>query len=513
MNRRKFLAGLASIPALPLLLQSCDFSAEHHNAAFPFPMHLHSDRARGHLVFESESFPVGNTLTTETLIVGGGVAGLSAAASLPHSDFLLCELSDRLGGTSAASQYKDLTLAQGAHYDLEYPDYYGAEVLQLLERIDVISHQPWKQTWGFKDRQYIIPHESKNHCFDHGTLRSDVLKEGEVKRRFLSLIQEYGGKMPMPTRLIEGEMRALDQLNFLEFLRQHLAIPSDFERGLDYHMLDDWGGTSKQVSALAGIHYFQCRPYYKEVNQLFSPPSGNDYFVKKLAGTVATDQLRLNHLVKRIESVGDRWKATVVDVSNKKLVTVNAKNVIYAGQKHALKHVVPAYGKFFKDHVYAPWLVLNFVLKKPFADFGYWQNEMIVDDISFLGFINSSSQHNTLQDKQVLTAYYCLPPESRKYLADIGKHQNSIVRKTLGYLSAYFGTQLDDRVEAVFLNAMGHAMPIPTPHYLFRNRNLETASSNFAFAGVDHHRLPLLFEAMDSGIEAVKALYETTSLT
>ena len=507
MNRRKFLAGLAAMPALPLLLQSCGSSWMDEGSKLPFPVRLHSDRSRGHLVFESAGFPMGDTVTTETLIVGGGIAGLSAAVSLPHSDFLLCELSDRLGGTSASTQHQDLSLAQGAHYDLEYPDYYGSEVLQLLENIEVITYQPWKQSWGFKDRQYIIPHESKNQCYDHGNIRSDVLEDGLLKDRFLSLMQQYGGKMVMPTRLIDEKYRDLDQISFLDFINQHLAIPSGFERGLDYHMLDDWGGTSKQVSALAGIHYFQCRPYYKEVNQLFSPPSGNDYFVQKLAGALPDTQIKLNHLVKSIERNGLGWKAMVVDVVNQQVVEVRAENLIYAGQKHALKYVMPEYGEFLRNHVYAPWLVLNFVLKQPLEDFGFWQNEMIVEDVSFLGFINSASQFDELQNRQVLTAYYCLPPSSRKYLADIGQHQQAIVQKTLNYLSSYFGMPMENRVEAVYLNAMGHAMPIPVTNYLFKDRNPETASSNFAFAGVDHHRLPLLFEAIDSGLEAVKSLY------
>ncbi|MEL7145437.1 MAG: FAD-dependent oxidoreductase [Bacteroidota bacterium] len=511
MNRRKFLAGLAGIPALPLLLQSCDLWDDREQRKYTFPIQLHSDRAVGHLVFESERFPEGKTFEVETLIVGGGVAGLSAAASLPHDDFLLCELSDRLGGTSAAMQYNDLTLAQGAHYDLEYPSYYGVEVLQLLENVGVIYHQPWKQTWGFREREFIIPHESKNQCFDHGIIRSDVLEEGPEKQRFLSLMQGYSGKMTMPTRYIDPELRELNQMTFIEFLRQKGTVSRNFERGLDYHMLDDWGGTSKQVSALAGIHYFQCRPYYREVNQLFSPPSGNDYFVKKLARSVPENQLLANHLVKRIDYVGDRWQAKVVNTVDRTINKIVAKNVVYAGQKHALKHVSPQFGELFADNVYAPWLVMNFVLDKPLQDFGFWQNEMIVDDISFLGFINSASQHDELQNKQVLTAYYCLPPESRKYLAGIEKQQNTIVRKTIEYLSAYFKTPMESKVEAVFLNAMGHAMPIPTPNYLFQNRNEETAPSGFVFAGVDHHRLPLLFEAIDSGIEAVKSLYPESS--
>ena len=55
------------------------------------------------------------------------------------------------------------------------------------------------------------------------------------------------------------------------------------------------------------------------------------------------------------------------------------------------------------------------------------------------------------------------------------------------------------RPEAAFIHVMGHAMSIPTPHYLF---NTYPEIGNFKFAGADTGRLPLLFEAIDSGIMA-----------
>jgi hypothetical protein len=51
---------------------------------------------------------------------------------------------------------------------------------------------------------------------------------------------------------------------------------------------------------------------------------------------------------------------------------------------------------------------------------------------------------------------------------------------------------------------MGHAMPIPQPGYLFNDANKSRGNSNLAYAGVDNGRLPLLFEAIDSGTIAVK---------
>jgi len=43
---------------------------------------------------------------------------------------------------------------------------------------------------------------------------------------------------------------------------------------------------------------------------------------------------------------------------------------------------------------------------------------------------------------------------------------------------------------------------------LFADKNDNRLHSNMTFAGVDNARLPLLFEAMDSGIQAAKVLGE-----
>ena len=53
---------------------------------------------------------------------------------------------------------------------------------------------------------------------------------------------------------------------------------------------------------------------------------------------------------------------------------------------------------------------------------------------------------------------------------------------------------------------MGHAMPIPQPNYLFDDKNDKRKHQGLVYAGVDNSRLPLLLEAIDSGLEAVKLL-------
>lgn len=500
MKRRKFIQ-LTSLASLPLILKSCDWATD----TPVFGITVHTDIHTGHLIFESRDWPVANSLNTETLIVGGGIAGLAAASQLKGRDFILCELSDNLGGTSSFHTHEGVTFAQGAHYDLAYPANYGEEVLGLLEELDIIEFEPWKKNWTFKDRHHIISSRRESRCYTEGQFREEVLPPSPLYDQFLKLIQEYSGEMKMPTPLIDDTYRELNDQSFLVFLNERLTLTPEFIRGLDYHMLDDWGGTTNEVSALAGIHYFACRPYYKQVVDLFSPPEGNGYFIKKLAAQHKSELLT-RHLVSQIQELDDGFEVTVLDVAQKSIKKINAQNVVYAGQKHALKYIMPSQYPRFENTDYAPWLVLNFVLNNELEDLGYWQNEMLVEDQTFMGFVDSNMQYAEPQETRVLTAYYCLPPSSREDLRNVEANKAVITEKTLGYLNTYFDRDISDMVRHVYVKVMGHAMPVPKSGYLFQDANVDRRHPNLTFAGVDNHRLPLLFEAMDSGIQAVKAL-------
>ncbi|WP_462248352.1 FAD-dependent oxidoreductase [Ekhidna sp.] len=497
MDRRKFIKGtsIAAI-SLPFWLQSCKQWIKGN-----FPVYINSDHGAGHLMMESRQWNKAEGGSTQTIIVGGGLAGISAASRL-GDDFLLFELSNRLGGTSAAKTFDELTFSQGAHYELAYPETYGSEVLQLFEQLDIIKYEPWKKSWTFKDRQHVIPFQRRQQCFEDGKRRKEVIEDGASKDQFYRTLDRYAGTMHLPTRLINEEFRDLNELTFWDFLSYRINTEVSFKRQLDYHMMDDWGGRSDQVSALAGIHYFMCRPYLNQSVDLFSPPQGNQYFLDRIATKVHDEKIKKNHLVSRIEKVGDSYSVEVIDVLSEKVKTYKAENIIYAGQKHALKYVYPKDSGLF-DQQQAPWMVMNFVCEGTPKKYGYWQNEYIGENPAFLGFIDSSVQDQQSQrGKRIITAYYCLQPEDRNYLTTIPDHKEDIAQETLSYISEMLDENLE--IEACHINVMGHAMSIPSPGFLFNDVNDKGA--DLIYAGVDNGRLPLLYEAVDSGIMAALKL-------
>ncbi len=500
MERRKFIKNTALGLSVPFWLTSCDTDILNSNT---FPISVSSLAQSGHLIKKALNLGISKKRQTETLIVGGGLAGIAAAHTLNNKDYLLLELDDRHGGSSSANDYQGVALGRGAHYDLAYPAYYGSEVLKMFEQLEIIEYQGGSDSWSFKDRQHLIPAARRQQCFQDGSFRKSVMSKTAASQKLMELLQPFEGRMIMPTRLTPTELQYLDHMTFDTFLNaQNIDTDPYFRKLIDYQMLDDYGGTSQQVSALAGIHYYTCRPYQKQFIELFSAPEGNQYFVNKIHQQLPSHRILNHHLVYHIEKKGAGYLVDALDIVHNERLQIQTDALIYAGQKHSLPYIAPEIDSPFKENVYAPWMVVNILTKQKPNNFGFWQNEYLDSESGFLGFIDSSVQHQgNLKGLHCLTGYYCLKPEHRSQLLTVEEHKDRIVNETLSYIG--FMIKEPIRPEAAFIHAMGHAMSVPTPHYLF---NAYPEIGNFKFAGADTGRLPLLFEAIDSGIMAARSL-------
>lgn len=504
MNRRDFMkfGALALSPILIKYLNDWTQGTVEND----FEIEILSDAAVGHILRESKDYPKGETLKTDYLIVGGGIAGLSAAYELRKEDFLLCELSDYLGGSSSANAHQDQYFSQGAHYDLAYPKYYGTDLLKTLFDLDVIDYDYKKEQWTFVDKHFLIRPDKESQSFYKGVFRADVLPEGEIKEAFEALLRPFVGKMPMPTESINPEFYYLNELSFKAFLEQHIKMDEAFVQAIDYAMLDDWGATSDVVSALAGVHYYTCRPYFDENPELFSPPQGNAYFAQQFIRKTPQERLLTNRLVKNIEETDTGFRVEVIDVKQKKLLQIETKKVVYAGHKHALKYIYPKGHRLFQKNQYAPWVVVNIVLNKAATEPVYWQNEYLSGEQAFMGFVDSGAQYQPFATRRTLTAYYCLQPAQRNELLAIESLAPSLVEQSIVAIEEVLKQPIRNDIEKVYLKVMGHAMPIPKPHFLLQNPNVNVATTGIAYAGVDAGHLPLFFEAANSGLQAARLL-------
>ncbi len=462
----------------------------------------------GHLIFTKQNFKKGKSLKHDYLIVGGGIAGFAAACSLKDKDFILCELSKDFGGSSGSITIGGNRYAQGAHYDLAYPGYFGQETLGFLENLKITEYNSFTSLWEFRDKQYLINPINETHCLSRGKYRDDVLPDDPAREVFQDLLDPYKNQMKMPTRLITDDYHSLNDISFTNFLNNKLTASQEFLRSIDYNMTDDYGGTASEISALAGIHYYECRPYFYQPVELFSPPQGNYYFIGKMLETLPPERIHTGYLVSRIIKSGEGFNVEIIKVNGPEIINMEVNKIIYAGQKHALKYVFPEDHGLFASNQYAPWLVMNFELDNFSEEHAFWQNEILHENPNLLGFVDSGAQFHKKDDPHIITVYYCFKPAQRLILANINQNKNRIVSQTIRYLSDYFKIDMKRKIQKIYIKVMGHAMPVPRVDYLFSDKNDVRSCKNMVYAGVDNSRLPLLFEALDSGIYAADLVKE-----
>jgi len=499
MNRREFVK-ISSSLTLSSLLASC---REENINEKRYDITFSSDMDAGHLIFKSDHWETNYISKKEFIIVGGGVAGLAAANKIKDKDFLLFELGEKTGGSSSSQSYKGTPFSEGAHYDWSYPSTYGSEVLELLKELKIIHFNPKTNFWNFKDTKYIIK-GTETQSYVSGKYYADYLEDFKEFSQFLAIINPFLGSMLLPTRIISSNLKYLNTLTFQQFLENKGLIASKkFLETLSYLLRDDYGAGVEIISALAGIHYFMCRPYYTQKIELFSPPQGNSYFIEKLQEGISA-KIKTRHVVKKITSTNDSFLVDVINIENQRIDQYSCNKIVYAGQKHALKFILPEQYNLFSQTKYSPWAVMNIILNEPIDIEPVWQNEFPLNTDNFMGFVNSSSQFQ--HRKNVLTCYFCFQPEERNQLPKIKNNLHNFTQNTINTLNTYFDRDLNPLIEKIFIKVMGHAMPIPTVDYLFNEANDKRYYKNITFAGVDNGRLPLLFEAVDSGIMAVKHL-------
>lgn len=511
MNRRYFI----HLSALTVAgLASCGRpTSEGGKLQIGFSTTVYSNRKDGHRIHSSNHWKNTQTRQSNYLIVGGGMAGLSAAYALRKEDFYLCEISENLGGTASSVQWKQTPLCHGAHYDLSYPNYYGTEALQILQEIGVVGYEPLTQRWNFVDTQYLIDDEYEAMSVYQGEEREGVLPNSQAIRDFFEITRPYQGKLMLPSRLIDKSLHHFNQESFLSFLNKNIQLDEASRKAMHYQMIDDFGGGISEVSALAGLYYYLSRPYQEEENpfQLFSPPQGNFYFGEKLLTQIPHNQLLTRHLVSRIVPQKKGFQVEILDLAKEQKISLHTRKIIYAGQKNALKYTFPQDEKLFKNTQYAPWAVVNFIVKQEALPAeSYWQNEVIDAPDCFLGFVDSATQYATSTEYRVLTAYFCFPPEMRKTLIEIEENPQNLIKNTLSQIAEYFqidAQYLANHTVKAMLKIMGHAMPIPAPGYLLQDQNQHRSHPDLVYAGVDNQRLPLLLEAIDSGIQAAKIFH------
>ncbi|MCC7263845.1 MAG: FAD-dependent oxidoreductase [Candidatus Latescibacteria bacterium] len=478
-------------------------------------------------------FPPPQGQPLDAIVIGGGVAGLSAAWRLQRAGvqrLLLLELAEGLGGTSLTGRIGDHPVAWGAHY-INIPPAEADCIHTLLQELQVIR--------GYDaagrpevDPEYLLrwPHE---RLFVNGRWVDDLdpfagagAAEAEPLRRFedemlrWTLYRGRDGRrafaMPLRYSSADSAVRELDQLTMLQFLRAHGLDDPRLDWLVDYACRDDYGTPLDQVSAWAGIHYYACRFYDRRLRDQYPSdtltwPEGNGFLVGRLAATLDPAQRQTGTAVLRVETAADGVWLGCMDTRSGALFSLRARRAVYAGKLHTVPLVVqglpPAQQEAMAGLSYCAWLVAAVQVSRlplskgaPLA----WDN--VLAESPSLGYVAADHQRPAASGPRVLL--YHLPlvrqvAEARRHLLE--RDQAFWAAQILADLRPAH-PDIDEVVEAIDLYRWGHAMAQPLPGTIWGEGAAwrQRACGALSFAGCDTTGLPLFEEACFSGIRAAE---------
>ncbi len=465
------------------------------------------------------------------VIIGGGVAGLSAAWWLNRSgftDFTLLELEKSVGGNSSSGANNVSSYPWGAHY-VPLANEESTIVRTLFEEIGIINGIAPSGLPIYND--LYMCHDPEERLFKDGTFQEGLIprrglqrKDKEEVNRFFALMGTYrqlrgnDGKrafaIPLELSSQDAELLALDKISMDEWMTTNGFSTRPLKWYIDYCCRDDYGSSPKNVSAWAGIHYFAGRngtAANAETNSVVTWPNGNGFLIDQLK-SMLHQFVRTDAAVIRLEkNDAGRLSTTFYDTKERSLGLYSSDFCICATPRFLAQHIMadpPLLDR--SELVYGPWMVANITLKMMTESKGVglaWDN--VRYGSPSLGYVVATHQNITTRKNAptVITYYYPLaqgdPQKARQSLTKIDTEEwSKRIVEDLEKMNPGIGRQ----IVSMDLWPWGHGMIRPSVGFIWgeARKKMRQPAGNVFFAHSDMSGISNFEEAQYRGVEAAK---------
>lgn len=470
----------------------------------------------------------------QVVIVGGGVAGLSAARRLSAAgvrDFVLLELESQTGGTSRSGETKIVPHPWGAHY-LPAPMAHNRPLVELLDEMNVLEGRDADgepivaEQFLCRDPEQRVFYEGTWHedLYPHmGATKADKFERAKLKLLLDELVTRRDGKgrraftVPMAEASDDPDIRKLDLISMRAWMRKNGFKSERLYWMVDFSCRDDYGLSIDDTSAWAGLFYFasRIRKPGDKPQPLISWPEGNGRLVQHIqsrikkhirTGMAVTEIIPRRH--DNIESVD----VIALNRETGKAVGWHADAVIFAAPQFLAPYIIRGHtddakrSKATAAFEYGSWMVANLVLKDRPQKNGFaqaWEN--VIYDSPSLGYISATHQKGIDFGPTVWTYYYPLtdpdPHVGRKKLLELGWSEWADVVLT-DLEKAH--PEIRSLVERLDVMRWGHSMIRPRPGFLSgpHREIAQRPFGNIHFANTDLSGIALFEEAFDHGNRA-----------
>ncbi|MDX2149405.1 MAG: FAD-dependent oxidoreductase [Bryobacteraceae bacterium] len=413
----------------------------------------------GHRLRDGAAFPAAREQRrVAVVIVGGGIAGLSAAWRLEKRgfrDFVLLEMEAVAGGNARHGENEVSAYPWAAHY-VPPPGREARSVRELFEELGLYED-------GAPTERHLV-HSPQERLFLHGRWQEGLepatglaARDREQYKRFADLVEGYRKSAAFRIPVDEGRgSEELDRVSMSAWMDSKRLDSPYLRWYVDYSCRDDYGAAVGETSAWAGIHYFAARP--EEDEGPFTWPEGNGWIVKKLLARLGR-HVETGTPVYRVERRGRRLLVRTPQAD------LLADAVIWAAPTFLAHYLVEGEPKA-EGFEYSPWVTANLTLDRPPKERGgappAWDNVMYGSPS--LGYVVATHQNVTTHaGRTVWTYYWALahgaPAQVRREL--LAERWDAWRDRILSDLERVH-PDLRECVSRVDVMRMGHAMIRPS---------------------------------------------------
>ena len=505
---------------------------------------LGPDSDSGHRLRDSSLQPgsIQDWREIPVVIVGGGIAGLSAAWRLKRKgfeDFALLELEAKLGGTSRSDSSGSFHYPWGAHY-ITTPLPTNKDLIEFLIEMGVVQKISNDGTPIVAEEYLCREPEERIFVDGHwheGLFPQTIANKDDLDQyaAFNEQIQYWANErdvqgrrffdLPIANCSDDPRGQELDRISMLDWLGQQGWNSPILRWFVDYACRDDYGLSIDRTSAWAGILYFAARLKNKDhsMQDVITWPAGNGQVVEYLSQQIP-QHIRKRFMVTRIHPSDQSSRSATceligLDLDKNSWGGYRTKRVIWAGPQFVASRVID---RFRNGNTNTPtpfrygwWLVANVHLRDRPQDLGEslcWDN--VFYESNSLGYVVSTHQSGIDHGPCVWTWYYPFADQPPKYSREqlLAVPWSDWVELVLTDLQRAH-PKIRELVTRVDIFSWGHALVQPYTGFVWSQtrRDSVVPDRNVHFANTDLSGVALMEEAFYHGVRAADEILEILS--
>ncbi|MFC1858673.1 flavin monoamine oxidase family protein [Thermodesulfobacteriota bacterium] len=453
----------------------------------------------------------------DVVIVGGGLAGMTAAYYLKEYNIKILEKRNRVGGRAFSRRYKEFTYACGAEY---LGKLYGP--LKKITR---------KLKLNVREIPYPMDVHYHSNQFYYGEMGRALMiaEDASLKdfNRFVSLIKKiYKKYKDVPEFDLNSDLAKLDMITAHRWFDQ-MQFPEVITHTYNVTFRGLFGATSDEISALSALteivfDYEDIRmKEFADKEELENDPTPGKYHtgsysldkgIAEIPLAIAKHlgaKVQANSTVIEVQKPDDNYTVTYLDAKNEPhhlrtsivifatpapITLKIAANLLSAEQKSILQ-TIP----------YAPFVTVALYSSKPIFNQGF---DLAVPDGLFFTDVYDATwiqrfYNPSLKDAQTYITTIYIPPESHRSTRILSMSDMEIMEKVYRDLETIF-PQVKQIIEGYDIYRFKYAYPVMTPGAYRRLSKLHEITKGSLLLAGDYTIYPTLEAAADSGVLAAE---------